>query len=110
LDEFQATPPEELPTLRRRSAVLFADRLLTDAVALLAACDDTGPEELRQRASAYLRETPDYEGMNDREARIAVEELERVIQIVTTGSSQLKGWTQDGAPTLEEDGRRDGQG
>jgi hypothetical protein len=110
LDEFQATPPEELPALRRRSAVLFADRLLTDAIALLAARDDTALEELRRRASAYLRETPDYEGMNDREARIAVEELERVIQIATGGSSELKGWTQDGAPTIEEEGRWDGRG
>ncbi|MFC6489766.1 hypothetical protein [Nitratireductor sp. GCM10026969] len=103
MDERQATPPEEFPLLRSRSAEMFGDLLLCAAVRQLV---ETGGEAavdaLRKRAEMRIQESADRTAEDDRPARLALEELERAIQLAQTGRSELRGWGDDAPPSLKE--------
>ncbi|WP_309085248.1 hypothetical protein [Chelativorans sp.] len=111
MDEFQATPSNELSELRARSAQVFGDLLLAEAVRQLA---ELGGEEaldhLRLRVGALIEESHDHERHDDRAGRLALEELERAIQLAQRGSSQLRGWTEDAPPSIEEQKMQSGGG
>jgi len=103
MDEFQATPPEELRRLRALSAQEYGDRFLAEAVRLLhERCGAQAMDELRVRIAGQIREFPDHSGRDDRSARLAMEELYRVLQLAATGTSALRGWTEGAPPSTAE--------
>ncbi|UUP18857.1 hypothetical protein [Nitratireductor thuwali] len=103
MDEWQATSPEELRRLRKESARTFGDMLVCEAVRVIL---ETGGEEaigqLRRRLEGRITESPDHAPGDDRTHRLAFEELERAIQIARHGTTQLRGWTEDAPPSIEE--------
>ena len=103
MDEFQATPAEEITRLRGDSAKRFGDLLLTRVVGELV---NVGGAEAVDRArdaiAKGIREHPDHDAADDRAARLALEEFERAVEIATTGGTSLRGWTADAPPSLEE--------
>lgn len=103
MDEFQATPSDEIMKLRQKSAVSFGDSFLNEAVRLLHELGgDEALEDLRRRTLRLVHEVPDHEPEDDRAARLAIEQLERSFQIATSGASNLRGWTDEAPPTIEE--------
>jgi hypothetical protein len=103
MDEFQASPPHEIERLRNVSAQMFGDLLLTEAVGMLARnAGDGALEQLKTSVASNLKEVPDHSGADDRPVRLAIEELERAIQLARTGHSDLRGWTLGAEPSIQE--------
>lgn len=89
--------------LRRLSAQIHGDELLSEAVRLLFESEGSaGIDALRARVRNRLTEIPDNEQGDDRTVRLAYEELERAAQLAEKGSSALRGWITDAPPSIEE--------
>ena len=79
VDEFQATPPEELERLRLRAMDRFGAMVLTEALKKLASEEGTGALGGFMEAMAHrIEETED----DERVKQLAIEQLTRIVNAV----------------------------
>ena len=103
MNRFQAIPSSEVTRLRSVSAERFADLFLRMAAGQIREMGgDVALESFRRRISGAIGSLNHVSIEDDRLAELAVEELERAIQVARDGQSPLRGWTEDAPPAVEE--------
>ncbi|ESX53175.1 hypothetical protein X760_30095 [Mesorhizobium sp. LSHC422A00] len=103
MNEFQAIPSSEIRRLRAASAEHFADLFLREAAGQIQELG--GPAALqkwRERITDAVSTSSKVSNEQELIAALAIEELERAIQLARDGESNLRGWTEDAPPTVEE--------
>jgi len=103
MDHFAAATAEEIMHLRSQSAGRFGAMFFEQAVRELAArCGPGALDRLQDQLAAAVDASPETGTQEVMLKQLAVEELERAIQQVRNGHSELRGWTEDAPPSVEE--------
>jgi hypothetical protein len=102
LDIFQAKQSSEIVRARSQSATLYADLVLQAAARVMLELGGTDAlDRFRDDATAAVEADADTGLQRNIQQELAVEQIERVIQ-VANGRQAQRGWTEDGTSAIEE--------
>jgi hypothetical protein len=103
MNRFQAIPGGEVTRLRADSAAEYGAMFFTEAVRELSkAAGIEAAERLCSWLGENLAASDTQDSDERRRVELAVEQLQRTLQLVRDGRSELRGWTLEAPPAVEE--------